>query len=63
MSDEQITAALRWLFREASLVAEPSGAAAVAGALAGGSSDGGVSVAIVSGGNVEPAEYAKYLIQ
>jgi threonine dehydratase len=61
VSDEQITAALRWLFREASLVAEPSGAAAVAGALAVGSSGGGVSVAIVSGGNVEPAEYASYI--
>jgi threonine dehydratase len=63
VSDEQITAALRWLFREASLVAEPSGAAAVAGALAVGSSGGGVSVAIVSGGNVEPKEYASYLTQ
>ena len=61
VSDEQITAAVRWLFREASLVAEPSGAAAVAGALEGGSSVGGVSVAIVSGGNVDPAAYAGYI--
>jgi len=61
VSDEQITAAVRWLFREASLVAEPSGAAAVAGALEGGSSAGGVSVAIVSGGNVDPAAYAGYI--
>jgi len=52
---------VRWLFREASLVAEPSGAAAVAGALEGGSSAGGVSVAIVSGGNVDPAAYAGYI--
>jgi threonine dehydratase len=60
VSDEQIRAAVRWLFAEASLVAEPSGAAAVAGALARGPS-GGVPVAIVSGGNVEPAAYAEYL--
>ena len=60
VSDDQIRAAVRWLFSEACLVAEPSGAAAVAGALAGGSS-GGVSVAIVSGGNVEPAAYAGYI--
>jgi threonine dehydratase len=62
VSDAQITAAVRWLFREASLVAEPSGAAAVAGALASGSTDGGVSVAIVSGGNVDPEAYAGYLL-
>ena len=60
VTDDQIKAALRWLFTEASLVAEPSGAAAVAGALARGSS-GDVSVAIVSGGNVDPAAYATYI--
>jgi len=60
VSDDQIRAAVRWLFAEANLVAEPSGAAAVAGALASGSS-GGVSVAIVSGGNVDPAAYASYI--
>jgi threonine dehydratase len=60
VSDDQIRAAVRWLFAEANLVAEPSGAAAVAGALASGSS-GGVSVAIVSGGNVDPVAYASYI--
>ena len=60
VSDDQIRAAVRWLFGEANLVAEPSGAAAVAGALASGSS-GGVSVAIVSGGNVDPVAYASYI--
>jgi threonine dehydratase len=63
VSDEQIRAAIRWLFGEANLVAEPSGAAAVAGALASGSSDGAVNVAIVSGGNVDPAAYAGYITQ
>jgi threonine dehydratase len=60
VSDDQIRAAVRWLFHEANLVAEPSGAAAVAGALARGSSDGGI-VAIISGGNVEPEAYARYI--
>jgi threo-3-hydroxy-L-aspartate ammonia-lyase len=62
VSDDQISAAVRWLFSEANLVAEPSGAAAVAGALARGSSDG-LSVAIISGGNVEPEAYARYITQ
>ena len=69
VSDDQIRAALRWLFRDASLVAEPSGAAAVAGALALSGVEGlaqaserrGTTVAIVSGGNVDPAAYAEYI--
>jgi len=60
VTDEQITAAVRWLFTEASLVAEPSGAAAVAGALARGSAPG-TTVAIISGGNVDPNAYASYI--
>jgi threonine dehydratase len=60
VSDDQIRAAVRWLFSEANLVAEPSGATAVAGALARRSSDG-LSVAIISGGNVEPEAYAEYI--
>jgi len=61
VSDDQIRSAVRWLFREASLVAEPSGAAAVAGALAHAQPERGMSVAIVSGGNVDPAAYATYI--
>ena len=60
VSDDEIVAAVRWLFAEARLVAEPSGAAAVAGALARGGADG-FSVAVVSGGNVDPAAYARYI--
>ena len=44
-------AAVRWLFHEAHLVAEPSGAAAVAAALRAGVHG---AVAVVSGGNVDP---------
>lgn len=58
--DEAIAAAVRWLFGNARLVAEPSGATALAGALAH-SSRGGAAVAVVSGGNVEPAIYADLL--
>jgi len=61
VTDDQIRAAVRWLFGEANLVAEPSGAAAVAGALASGLSGDGTSVAIVSGGNVDPVAYASYI--
>ncbi len=53
-------AAVRWLFHEAHLVAEPSGAAAVAAALARGSTKD--AVAVVSGGNVDPVAYASYIV-
>ena len=51
VDDDAMIAAVRWLFHEARLVAEPSGAAAVAAALRAG--DQG-TVAVVSGGNVDP---------
>ena len=55
VTDDEIREAMRMLARDAKLVAEPSGAAALAGALRlapAGSS--GVHVAVVSGGNVDP---------
>jgi threonine dehydratase len=58
VDDEAMIAAVRWLFHEAHLVAEPSGAAAVAAALRTGGSG---SVAVVSGGNVDPVAYAGYI--
>jgi threonine dehydratase len=60
VSEEQIRAAMRRIAGEARLIAEPSGAAAAAGALAGGVAPD-KAVAIVSGGNVEPALYASIL--
>jgi threonine dehydratase len=60
VDDEAIAAAVRWLFREARLVAEPSGAATVAAALAARSAGTG-AVAIVSGGNVDPEAFARYI--
>ncbi len=62
VSDAEIREGLRWLFR-ARLVAEPSGAAAPAALLAGrvpAASDG-ETVAVVSGGNVDPRRYAEWI--
>jgi threonine dehydratase len=58
VDDDAMIDAVRWLFHEAHLVAEPSGAAAVAAALRAGVSG---AVAVVSGGNVDPVAYASYI--
>ena len=58
VSDHEIASAVRWLFREARLVAEPSGAAATAAALRAPEAD---AVAIVSGGNVDAEAFASYI--
>ena len=50
VEDEQIIDAVLWLFTSAKIVAEPSGAATVAAALSGRAQ--GITVAIVSGGNI-----------
>jgi threonine dehydratase len=62
VGDEGILDALRWLFREAKLVVEPSGAITVAAAFAGAGHPGeGAAVAVLSGGNVAPDAFARYL--
>jgi threonine dehydratase len=62
VEDTAILHALRWLFAEARLVVEPSGAITVAAALAGaGHPAAGPMVAVLSGGNVEPDAFARYL--
>jgi threonine dehydratase len=58
VEDDEMIAAVRWLFHEAHLVAEPSGAASVAAALRGGVPG---AVAVVSGGNVDPLAYGRYI--
>ncbi len=59
--EESIVEAIAWLFREARLVAEPSGAVTTAAILqAGGPLQPGV-VAVVSGGNVSAEDYVGYL--
>ena len=61
--DEAIADAVAWLFRHARLVAEPSGAAATAAVMRGlGDTKGATSiVAVLSGGNVAPEAFAKYV--
>jgi len=65
VDDPAIVSAMQWLFRHAKIVAEPSGAITVAAAMAdaaAGRLDGrGPVVALISGGNVEPSEFATYL--
>jgi threonine dehydratase len=60
VEDSEIARSVSWLFREAKLVVEPSGAAAFAAATSArerGSSRG-AAVAIISGGNIAPADLA-----
>jgi threonine dehydratase len=52
VDDDQIVEAVLWLFANAKIVAEPSGAATVAAARAGAAESQGPVAAIVSGGNM-----------
>jgi threonine dehydratase len=78
VDDREIAAAVKWLFDNARLVAEPSGAASVAALLrdrpSAGSGQWAVGsratadyrpptnvVAVISGGNVPPEDYARYI--
>jgi threonine dehydratase len=66
VSDDDIVKAIAWLFRNARLVVEPSGAVTTAAVMLGiGGIDpaSGPVVAIVSGGNVEPQKYSEYITQ
>ena len=60
VSEREIEAAVKWLFDRANVVAEPSGAASVAAVLRQRPAADGI-VAIISGGNVSPQDYAKYI--
>ena len=60
VTDAQIASAVRWLHETAGIVAEPSGATAVAAVLALPSPPDGV-VAVISGGNVSPEDHARFL--
>jgi threonine dehydratase len=60
VDDSEIAAAVRWLFVKANIVAEPSGAATVAAALRASAMYTPPVIAIVSGGNLDPADLAKY---
>jgi threonine dehydratase len=63
VEDRDIIAAVLWIFENAKLVAEPSGAATTAAVL-GGALDAamridGPIVAVISGGNISPARLAE----
>jgi threonine dehydratase len=60
IEDEAIASAVGWLFANAKIVAEPSGAASVAAALAANPPFAGPAVAIISGGNLAPEDLLKY---
>ena len=60
VDEDEIAAAVKWLFDNANVVAEPSGAATVAAVLRDGPAREDV-VAVLSGGNVSPEDYAKYI--
>ena len=61
VSDDEIAGAVRWLFREAKIVAEPSGAVTVAAALRADADYVPPVVAIISGGNLDPSLLATLL--
>jgi threonine dehydratase len=63
VDDGEIASAVKWLFHEAKVVAEPSGAAAVAAALRAAVLQAPEPdvVAVVSGGNVDPDAFASYI--
>jgi threonine dehydratase len=60
VDDGEIASAVKWLFDNANIVAEPSGAASVAAVLRDKPANPDV-VAVLSGGNVPPEDYAKYI--
>jgi threonine dehydratase len=60
VDDEEIAAAVRWLYEKAKIVAEPSGAASVAAALRESATYTPPVVAVISGGNLSPEDLSKY---
>jgi len=60
VEEGEIAGAVRWLFNDAQIVAEPSGAASVAAVLKASSIAAG-TVAVISGGNVSPEDHDRYV--
>jgi threonine dehydratase len=59
VSEEDIAAAVRWAWQEHYLVVEPGGAASIAALLAGKAPIIAETVALLSGGNIDPALHAQ----
>jgi threonine dehydratase len=62
VSEEDIAKAVGWLARHARLVVEPSGAVTTAAVMSGLGHPAGTIVAVVSGGNVAPEAFARYIL-
>ena len=64
VEDEEILRALAWCAEEFRLLVEPSGAAAVAAVMSGSLPEPHVpSVAVISGGNVDPAAWGEWVVK
>ena len=63
VSEEQVRDAQRFAFSNLRVVLEPGGAAALAAVLAGKTQLGGTTVVILTGGNVDPHQFAHTLMQ
>jgi threonine dehydratase len=63
VGEVDIANSVAWLFRNARLVVEPSGAVTTAAVALGLGHPQGIVVAVVSGGNVAPEAFAKYISQ
>jgi threonine dehydratase len=63
VEEEEIAAAVRYLHLHSGLRAEPSGAVAVAALLAGRVQPAGPTVAVLSGGNVDPDLYQRLVAE
>lgn len=61
VTDAEVAAAMRFAFQQLKLVAEPGGAAALAAVLAGKVSPAEGTVITLSGGNVDPALFARII--
>ena len=61
VEEGEIVDAMRWLFANGDIVAEPSGAASVAAVLKSGAPPGPGTVAVISGGNVAPEDHTRYI--
>jgi threonine dehydratase len=63
VADDEIAAAMRYVYTRAKLACEPAGAAAAAAILAGKVKSDGAIVAVVSGGNAAPQQTAAILAE
>ena len=63
VSEAQVRDAVRWAWREHQLVVEPGGAVALAAVLAGLVPSGEGTVAVLSGGNIDPALHAELIAE